>query len=588
MCNFIQAVIVVIFLAFQVSEASFNFGNAIYLANQDDEKFETDIILNIKQQQSIFGNSSEALTSIESEVWPDGIIYYEFDTSIQNDQSAIDLINEAIQHWESNTCLVFTPRTSEVDYVKFFGWNGCWAYVGKQGGMQPVSIGHQSSQCRNIGNVNHEIGHAVGFWHEQSRPDRDDYITILWDNIISGKSFNFGKYSSNMIDSLNTSYDYYSLMHYSQYAFTANGQPTIQAIDSSLNIVLGEQEYLSATDIKQIKSLYNCNETNDIESQSNDHDTFVLYNRVTGKCVAIQEFKRGYSMSTLVNSEWEVVLVDCNVQNKMQQWMWNEMNHLVHVNTGMCLSAKDGNNIVLKRCSGFNWSLRWFCSGDRIVQSRIQHCLTPKISSEDVKMKMLEKATSDIKLSLFNAHFNSNIQLKLMPCSVKNVYQKFAIYGQKGNQESFCSTVPSHKASSCYSENTMDEDGWIRCLRRGYYATSLKHYPAISSIGIECCSKLYTPGIIEYPQVTCYHRIWWSGNAITKFRCNNGEYLNGIQHKAGRVMLIECCQVAKTYHRCQNIYTNDGCKRKGYIAEYYFNKNTCFYKECKQQIKCCI
>ena len=48
--------------------------------------------------------------------------------------------------------------------------------------------------CLLAGIVMHELMHAAGFWHEQSRADRDDYITINWANIQDGMEFNFLKY----------------------------------------------------------------------------------------------------------------------------------------------------------------------------------------------------------------------------------------------------------------------------------------------------------------------------------------------------------------------------------------------------------
>ena len=118
--------------------------------------------------------------------------------------------------------------------------------------QQGISLG---DSCSKFSTYLHEIGHAIGFWHEQSRPDRDEYIRVLTDNMLPGSSSNFD--IQRQINSMGIGYDYNSIMHYSSTAF-GNGRTTIVARDPSIPV--GGAVELSELDIMQANLLYQCGE----------------------------------------------------------------------------------------------------------------------------------------------------------------------------------------------------------------------------------------------------------------------------------------------------------------------------------------
>ena len=158
-----------------------------------------------------------------------------------------------MDHWENNTCIRFVPHTDQRDYIILYPGYGCRSYIGRIRGDQGVSIGRR---CLSFSNALHEIGHALGFYHEQSRPDRDEYVQIVAENIIAGAGSEFEKKSENVVDSLGVGYDYNSIMHYNPTLYSRNGHATIKALDPSIPV--GQARELSALDIEQTNRLYRC------------------------------------------------------------------------------------------------------------------------------------------------------------------------------------------------------------------------------------------------------------------------------------------------------------------------------------------
>lgn len=99
----------------------------------------------------------------------------------------------------------------------------------------------------------HEIGHAMGLFHEQTRHDRDNFVRIVWENVEPANRFNFEKHSLT-VGADTGPYDFNSIMHYGPKAFSANGEKTIIALDGT--DFVEQRDGLSPGDIAGVKAMY--------------------------------------------------------------------------------------------------------------------------------------------------------------------------------------------------------------------------------------------------------------------------------------------------------------------------------------------
>lgn len=199
-----------------------------------------DILLGPVDAQGKPSNQRAAsIISGQNRRWPGNIVPY----TIAADLPDRPRVEAAAKAWSDATPFQVVPRTNEPNYIEFRRTNAasCSSFVGMLGGRQFVDLPDNCTTPLII----HEIGHAIGFFHTQSREDRDMFVRVRRDSIDKTSIYNFDHAIANADDE--GPYPYDSIMHYSNTLFAFTGELAMETVPSGIPI--GSRDGLSPSDI---------------------------------------------------------------------------------------------------------------------------------------------------------------------------------------------------------------------------------------------------------------------------------------------------------------------------------------------------
>ncbi len=185
-----------------------------------------------------------ATVSSKEKLWPGGIVPYVIDPDIEHTH-----VLDAIRHWEQKTHIRLVERTDQPNWVRFVPGRGCLSHVGMIGGEQRIVL---SENC-GTGAAVHEIGHAVGLWHEHQRNDRDPHVWVTSCGL-DPYAANYAKIGPRALDS--GPYDYGSVMHTYWVGPVETIPPGIEIGKGGPQLGMSTDRGLSAGDIDGISRLY--------------------------------------------------------------------------------------------------------------------------------------------------------------------------------------------------------------------------------------------------------------------------------------------------------------------------------------------
>lgn len=228
--------------------------NGLVLERLNDSTFlwQGDMLFTSRTIDFLSSSSRSGFRTEAQYYWPYGKVYYKFHDTF-TDTLATHL---AISFIENYSSIRFIPASQyTTNFIEFVPGSGNSSMVGMSGGRQEITIYNTTS----YGIIMHEIMHALGFFHEHARTDRDNYIIVNWSNIKPDKAHNFYKFNVNYTGSNLGSFDFNSIMLYDSMITDPSfvydtSVPVMTKING--NTFSAQRYYLSNGDLDGIAAIY--------------------------------------------------------------------------------------------------------------------------------------------------------------------------------------------------------------------------------------------------------------------------------------------------------------------------------------------